>query len=298
MSNRMEFNYCHDIKLINNKSLPFDIDVKGTLVKYNKKIYLTIPHAGLDVRMIIFNDKKYNHFKYSDWSENIIVEIDEKDILENQYVFKKFGVKKIEVMKKYKMNNYYCEYIKNEYFPVNMMAGNPELMFYVVKSEEENSPETGTPLHYNGTLYGIFSRYNSEKNFCYITPYLFIQKSIQNTTNYLYKCTNINSIKKINGKIVRDNSMIYCPQIQYNINLESYLLFLSNSTNRILINDNLNRYIKYQKVKKKVINNTFLLHWCKMFNKEILMEIIKNFDSRCNKQEFEINSEKHIFVYN
>tara|TARA_Y100000590_G_scaffold256647_1_gene288192 strand:+ start:4249 stop:5133 length:885 start_codon:yes stop_codon:yes gene_type:complete len=294
----MEFNYCHDIKLINNKSLPFDIDVKGTLVKYNKKIYLTIPHAGLDVRMIIFNDKKYNHFKYSDWSENIIVEIDEKDILENQYVFKKFGVKKIEVMKKYKMNNYYCEYIKNEYFPVNMMAGNPELMFYVVKSEEENSPETGTPLHYNGTLYGIFSRYNSEKNFCYITPYLFIQKSIQNTTNYLYKCTNINSIKKINGKIVRDNSMIYCPQIQYNINLESYLLFLSNSTNRILINDNLNRYIKYQKVKKKVINNTFLLHWCKMFNKEILMEIIKNFDSRCNKQEFEINSEKHIFVYN
>ena len=298
MSNRMEFNYCHDIKLINNKSLPFDIDVKGTLVKYNKKIYLTIPHAGLDVRMIIFNDKKYNHFKYSDWSENIIVEIDEKDILENQYVFKKFGVKKIEVMKKYKMNNYYCEYIKNEYFPVNMMAGNPELMFYVVKSEEENSPETGTPLHYNGTLYGIFSRYNSEKDFCYITPYLFIQKSIQNTTNYLYKCTNINSIKKINGKIVRDNSMIYCPQIQYNINLESYLLFLSNSTNRILINDNLNRYIKYQKVKKKVINNTFLLHWCKMFNKEILMEIIKNFDSRCNKQEFEINSEKHIFVYN
>ena len=298
MSRIRNFDYSHSVKLKNDDNLPFDIDVVGTLIKYSKKIYLTIPHAGLDVRMIIFNDKEYNHFKYSDWSENIIVEINDEDILPNQYVFKKFGVKQIEVMKKYKMNNHYCEYIKNDYFPVNMMEDNPELMFYVVKSEEKDSPETGTPLHYNGTLYGIFSRYNSEKDFCYITPSLFIQKSIQNTTNYLYKCTNINSIKKINGKIVRDNDMIYCPQIQYYMNLESYLLFLSNSNNRILINNNLNKYVKYEKVKKNIINNTFLLHWCKMFNKEILMEIIKNFDSRCNKHQFEINGKKHVFVYN
>ena len=63
-------------------------------------------------------------------------------------------------------------------------------MFYVVKSEENDSPETGTPLHYNGTLYGIFSRYNMKK-IIYITPSLSYKKSIQNTTNYLYKCTEI-----------------------------------------------------------------------------------------------------------
>ena len=36
------------------------------------------------------------------WSENIIVEINEEDILPNQYVFKKFGIKQIEVMKNIK----------------------------------------------------------------------------------------------------------------------------------------------------------------------------------------------------
>ena len=92
--------------------------------------------------------------------------------------------------------------------------------------------------------------------------------------------------------------MIYCPQIQYYMNLESYLLFLSNSNDRILINDNLNRSVKYQKVKKNIKTNTFLLHWCKMFNNEILMEIIKNFDSRCMNIQFEINGQKHVFVYN
>ena len=297
MSNIRNFDYSHEVKLVNDKSLSFDIDVKGTLIRYKKKIYLNVPHAGLDVKMIIFNDKRYNHFKYSDWSENIIVEIDDKDILKHQYVFKKFGIKQIQVKDNYNLNNCKCEYIKNECFPVNMMAGNPELMFYVVKSKQEGSPDTGTPLYYNGTLFGIFSKYNSEKKHCYITPSLFIQKSIDNNTNHLYRCSNINEIKKVKGYNVYNN-MIYCPQIQYPINLESYLLFLSNTNNRILINNNLNAYITFEKVKKNVIKNTFLLHWCKMFNKEILIEIIKNFDSRCNKQEFEINGAKHIFVYN
>lgn len=298
MSNNREIDYSHQVTIKNNDSLSFDINIIGTLIKFNKKTYLTIPHAGLDVKMIIFNDKEYNHFKYSEWSENIIVEIDEKDILSHQYVFKKFGIKQIEVKKKYKINENYYEYIKNEYFPVNMMEGNPELMFYVTRSKHKESPDTGTPLHCNGILYGIFSRYDIEKDFCYVIPFIFIQKSIVNNTNYLYKCKNIKSINKINGKIVRDNNMIYCPQIQYYMNLESYLLFLSNSNKRILINDNLNNYIKYEKVGKNIINNTFLLHWCKIFNEEILIEILKNIDSRCKKHDFEINGKKHIFVYN
>jgi hypothetical protein len=297
MSTRMEFDYCHDIKLINNESLSFDIDVKGTLLKYNKKIYLTIPHVGLDVKMIIFNNNKYNHFKYSEWSENIIVEINENDIHEHQYIFKKFGLECINVSKKFKLNNYYCNYIKNDYFSVNMMINNPELMFYTMRSEEKGSPNTGTPLHYNGVLYGIFSRYNSEKDFCYIIPHLFIQKSIENKTNYLFKCTNLKSIKKIKKNYAHDD-MIYCPQIRYNISIECYLLFLSNSTNHTLINDTSDIYLKFKKINKSITSNTFLLHWCKMFNKEILFEILEKYDSRDKTHKFEIRGEQHIFVYN
>ena len=58
-------------------------------------------------------------------------------------------------------------------------------MHYVIKSEEDDFPEMGTPLHYNGTLYGIFHRYNSEKHHCYVIPLSCSKKSIQNTTNYL-----------------------------------------------------------------------------------------------------------------
>lgn len=298
MSTTMETrtDYCHDVIIKNTDTLSFNITVKGVLIKHEKNFYLNIPHTGLDVKMIIFNNKEYNDFKYSEWSENIIVELNKDDIFDYQYVFKKFGIKCIDVSKKLTLNNYNCKYIKNEHFPVNMMVDNPEIMFYVLKSEQKESPETGTPLHYNGVLYGIFSRYNSEKNHCYIMPYIFIQKSIKNVNNYLFKCTNLNLVKKIYRNNVH-NDMIYCPQIQYNINLESYLLYLSNSSNKILINESNDTYLIFKKTNKKILNNTFLLHWCKMFNKEILIEIIKNYDSRCDKHKMEINGKKHIFVY-
>ena len=289
--------YSHNINIKNTGVLSFDIQVKGVLIKYKKKIYLTLPHAGLDVNIIIFNDKEYTDFKYSHWSENIIIEINEKDILEHQYIFKKFGLKCIDVNKKIKINDIEYKYIKNDYFPVNMMVNNPNIMYYVVKSKETYEPETGMPLYYNNILYGIYSKYNNEKNVCYITPSLFIEKSINNVKNNLYVCNNIDNIKNIDRyKVYGD--MIYCPRFQYNIKLETYLLYLSNSENRIIYNNSHMCNISFSKTLKKYINNTFLLHWCKMFNKEILIKIIKNYDSRYEKLEFKINNKKHIFVYN
>jgi len=290
--------YSHNVTLKNEDNLNFDIEVKGVLIKIKKKVYLTVPHAGLDVKIIIFNDKEYTDFKYSHWSENIIVCINSDDILEHQYVFKKFGVKCIDFYQKFTLNNYNCKYVKNDYFPVNMMPENPELMFYTMRSEQEDSPDTGTPLHYNGILYGIFSRYNKVEDFCYILPYLFIQKSIENKTNYLYHCTNIKDIGTISKYKIHGGNMIYCPQLRYNINIETYLLYLSNSSARILINGSLDRYIVFKKEAFSKVNNSYLLHWCKMFNKEILMDIIKGYNSRCKKNQFEINGVKQVFVYN
>jgi hypothetical protein len=288
--------YSHNINIKNTTALSFDIQVKGVLIKYKKKIYLTLPHAGLDVNIIIFNNKEYTKFKYSHWSENIIVEIDEKDVLEHQYIFKKFGLKCIDVNKKIKINDIDYKYIKNDYFPVDMMVNNPNLMYYVVKSKETFEPETGMPLYYNNILYGIYSKYNNEKKFCYVIPSLFIEKSINNVKNNLYVCNNIDNIKSIDRyKVYGD--MIYCPQFQYNIKLDTYLLYLSNSENRITYNNSHICHISFSKKLKKDINNTFLLHWCKMFNKEILIEIIKNYDSCYKKLEFKINNKKHIFVY-
>ena len=159
--------YAQDIRIKNTNTLSFDIQVKGVLIRYKKKIYLAVPHAGLDVTIVIFNDKEYTEFKYSHWSENIIVEINEKDILEHQYIFKKFGLKCIDVDKKIKINNTNYKYIKNDYFPVNMMNNNPDMIYYVVKSNENYEPETGMPLYYNNILYGIYSKYNNEKILLY-----------------------------------------------------------------------------------------------------------------------------------
>ena len=64
------------------------------------------------------------------------------------------------------------------------------------------------------------------------------------------------------------------------MNIESYLLFLSNSNDRILINDNLNRSVKFKKL-RKIFNNNFYFIGVKCLIMRYYLEIIKNFDSRC-----------------
>ena len=87
------------------------------------------------------------------------------------------------------------------------------------------------------------------KKFCYIIPSLFIEKTINNIKNNLYVCNNIHEIKSIDRyKVYGD--MIYCPRFQYNIKLETYLLYLSNSTNRVIYNNSLLSYFFFKKSKK------------------------------------------------
>lgn len=302
MSQSREIEYHHEVRIINKQGLPIDIETIGVLLKIpnDNNIYLTLQHMGLKVKSIIFNGKKYKDFNYSHWSENIIVKINKRDILKHQYIFKKFGMKCIDVDKKIKLNNYYCEYIRNVKSPVNMMRGNPELLYYEIRSEEKGSPKTGLPLHYNNTLYGILSRYTSDGDKCFVIPYIFLNKSIKNEKNNLYYCENYNKIKKINNYNVSlrgKDKMIYCKQFQAWMFLDSYLLYLSNSTNRILYNNQIGEYIKFIKIKKKIIKNTFLLHWCRLYNEDLLIDILRKEDTGCKNHHFELNGEKQIYFY-
>ena len=109
--------YSKNVNISNdNEELSFDIGVQGTLIKLDGKIYLNVPHAGLNVKTIKFNGKEYKDIKYSEWSENMIVEIKQDDIFENQYIFKKLRIRNVEVSQKLKLNNYYCDYIKMNTF--------------------------------------------------------------------------------------------------------------------------------------------------------------------------------------
>ena len=281
--------YSQNVNISNdNEELSFDIGVQGTLIKLDGKIYLNVPHAGLNVKTIKFNGKEYKDIKYSEWSENMIVEIKQDDIFENQYIFKKLRIRNVEVSQKIKLNNYYCDYIKNEYFPVNMMPNNPNLMHYVIKSEEDGFPEMGTPLHYNGTLFGIYNRYNKEKNHCYVIPSIFIKKSIINKTNKLKICQNINDIKKIGKYKIQDTNFIYCPQLDSYIEIDTLLLYISNDKNKTILNNTADRFIKFKSVSKKALDTTFILHWCKMFHIEKLKEILSLDNTRCNTRNKQI----------
>ncbi len=194
------------------------------------------------------------------------------------------------------INNSNCKYIKQEYFPVNMMPDNPEMLYYTIKyNNTDNEPNCGEPLYSNNILYGICGRNNKDKLFNYVTPIKFILKSIDNEKNNLYKCSNIKSIKSIDKYNVYED-MIYSPQFRYYIKLESYLLYLSNSPRQINYNNIINLHIKFENM-KNIKKNTFLLHWCKLFSNENLIKIIKNIYSRQKTISINVNKSKFIYTY-
>ena len=74
------------VKIINENNYPFNIELDGINIKINNCYYTVIPHLGLNVEKIKINDTEYCDFKYSHWSEIIIVDRN-KDEINDQYVF-------------------------------------------------------------------------------------------------------------------------------------------------------------------------------------------------------------------
>jgi len=289
-------NLYHCVKIKNGGELSFEILVKGVLMKYENHIHLNVPHLGLNVKTVEFNNKQYKKFKYSEWSGNIIVNINKEDINDDQFIFTQDKLKKkhVDPMTSLMINGEKCKYIKQEYFPINMMFNNPSMLFYKLKYFGE-PPNIGEPLYYNRNLYGICDKVDEDNNIVYVVPMIFIIKSIINNKNNLLFCTN-KKINQINKFKVREGKFIFCPQIQYTIKLETYLLYLSNDKRNIIINDDINTFLKFDK-NKNIKKNTNIFHWARLFNNDLCKCIIENYNLRSDRISFDVDGIEHSFIY-
>lgn len=289
--------YSQTVTIKNNGTLPFEIELKGVLLRYNKIIYLTLPHLGLDVEEVEFNGKNYSEFKYSHWSENIIIVIDKDDILRDQYIFGTFNKKCIDSYgNKYNIGNSPVRWNTFEYLNVNMMINNPEILNYKMTFDGDK-PKMGEPLYFKNKLCGIGGRVTNDGK-VYVLPITFIIKSIDNESNELYftDSKNIKSIRYGSKNYNVYDELIYSPELNLHVKLDTMLLYWSNEKRKILINNDINQYIKFKK-KSFVKNNTNLLHWTRLFNEDVMNSILENFDTRDKKTIITLNKKKFKFVY-
>lgn len=266
------------VKIVNNTDYPFDIDLIGTKIYYQKKKYIVIPNLGLKIDKIIIGDKEYHEFKYCYWSELVILHFDD------EYVFKTFSQRHIDHSDKLKIDECKANYIKQEYFPINMIGTNPNILYYNVKCDKS---ETGMPLYNNNKLFGIVMRNNREN--VYILPIIYVLKSISKSDCNIYMFET-DDIKQIGRYKIYEN-MIFSPEFNYYIKLDAYLnLYYEKS------NTNLNK-IKFKKVKEYENRNSHILHYCKYFDNDMLLKIIENQDKCIKKMDIIINGMKKLYVY-
>ena len=74
------------------------------------------------------------------------------------------------------------------------------------------------------------------------------------------------------------------------------VLYFSNQNKKIFINNRMDEFLNLKK-KPHIKNNTYLLHWCRYFQEDIMMKILDNFDTRENNTKVNINSKEFKFVY-
>lgn len=266
------------VKIINTSDYPFEIDLFGTKIYYKKEKYIVIPNLGLKIDNIIIGNKKYNDFKYCYWSELIILRFDD------EYVFKTFSQRHIDHSDKMFIDNNKANYIKQEYFPVNMIGTNPNILYYNVKC---CNSETGRPLYYNKKLFGITIRNNREN--VYVLPIIYVLKSIikSDCNIYIFDTYNIKNI----GRYKVYENMIFSPEFNYYIRLDAYLNLYYDKNN-----NNMNR-IKCEKIKKYENKNSHIIHYCKYFNNDILIDIIKNQNTCMKKMDIIINGMKNLYIF-
>lgn len=274
------------IKLINDKEYPFTIEVFATIIRYNNDYYLVSTHLGQKIDKIEYDENIYTEFIYGHWSGLIIVKLNEKP---KDKIFTQIMKSHIDPSTNMKIDDSKAIYIKQEYFPINMIPSNPSNLYYKVKSKVQ---DTGKPLYYENKLYGIVSK--CESNYVYVIPSIYIIRTLERKSNDILICKS-KDIKCIGKYKVYDN-IIYSKEFRYQIKLDAYLSLISDINTRINYN-NTDYYLKFKNIKKSYYTNTYILHYCKMFNRELLMKIFENFNS-CHKSiDFEINGMKKCFVY-
>lgn len=274
----------YEVILNNFKKYPFSIQVFGFIINYNKSNYLVTCNLGLPVEEVEFDNNKYSKFIYGHWSGLIIVKLKLKKN-HNYNIYKKIVKKHIDPSNKMFIDGEIARYIRQEYFPINMMPNNPSNLYYKVKCSKS---ENGLPLYNNEKIFGIVSL--SSTNYAYIIPSIYIIKTIEKECNEIM--ISHNKIKKIDRYKVYDD-IIYSPEFRYQIKLETYLTLISDTNIRIKYNDN-DKNILFEKLNENK-NNNYILHYCKYFNREILKNI---FTEQCgDKIDIEVNGNKYVYLF-
>lgn len=157
------------------------------------------------------------------------------------------------------------KYLSNVFMPLNMIPGNPLLMYYKVELIYGNIKQSysGLPIFdKKKKLIGVFSKLENEK-YGYIIPYYYIKRTIckDKSNNGIYFPQSI-----LGKKVVKiDNNKVTCNKI-YNKSLKTYLpischLLLEgeNKKNiRIILKNNISIQDKYCDINSLYpINNSY-----------------------------------------
>ena len=207
---------------LNSIKNPIEVQTTGIAIQYNKQKYIVTVHQGLSVEKIIISADKiyeFTDFIVCGWNDLILIPIDN---IPNLYVFKQFVKKKINVSSKYNIDSEYCNYISNDFFPINMIPGNPSNLYYKMSTSYViKEGDCGKPIYYNNNLVGIIGKI--EDTILYIIPSIYIIKSCEKVNNSsIYTLNNIDIIEKINRyKVI--NKSIYYIKINSLIPVDTYI---------------------------------------------------------------------------
>jgi len=287
------------------------IETSGFIFNFNKLNYLVTVHQGLPVKEIQFNvndtTHRFDSFTICGWNDLLIQPID--TTISDLFVFKHFVKKQINVSCKYYINmeTNVVKYIENEFFPINMIPGNPSNLYYCMKTTSDfiKDGDAGKPVYcMNNKLIGITCKVKD--NMVYVIPSIYLLKSIMktNNTNIYTLNTDIDNIKKIGRYNVKNNniSKIYYQEINSLIPIESFIVLEGDVDKlcNILQSDKMDRRIEYTPfINNNIINNMNLIiknkvihitssfvHLIKIYYKDI--SVIKNiFNNMESKTRFE-----------
>ena len=226
----------------------FEIKTQGSIIYYQKRYYLITLHYGLPIKSI--QDQINNitftkdDFKLVQWNDLAYIDItliSKKYVTSNLFVFKQFVKKQINVT-----SNYYFEdsfkndfsgwdnivkYEMNEFFPINMIPGNPSNMYYKMKLNKitHNLNISGSPIYDSkNRLIGII--YMQEDQYMYILPATYIIRTLdKKDNNTIYTFSNQDNIVKIGNNKVTKNKFsiqsIYSNKINTRVPLDCYFAF-------------------------------------------------------------------------
>jgi len=215
-----------------NSIASYEVETNGILIQHDKKNYIVTLHQGLPITSIVVkfsmtNTKTYTMDQYTQvmWNDLLYIEIDSTNF-SNLYVFKQVVKKQINVTSKYYLDDFnVVKYQMNDFFPINMIPGNPTNLYYkMISYVSSESNLSGKPIYDNkNRLIGLISKV--EDKYLYIIPSIYIVKTFEKKDNSnIYSIDSTNLVKIASNNISKNNT-IYSPKMSTRIPLECMIVF-------------------------------------------------------------------------